>query len=87
MIRLKWLKQVSEARPSQWEGETQDGQVIYFRYRYGMLQVGIGQDMWEAIDNSQVRTLGSEYAGTMTLEDLKQATSDLIDWEVPGGPS
>lgn len=45
------LKKTSLACPSQWEGFLEDGRVIYARYRWGELSVGVGDGADEAVSN------------------------------------
>ena len=42
MITIKQIKNLHTACPSQWEGETDDGQDVYVRYRGGELSIEIG---------------------------------------------
>ena len=46
------LTQTCLAVPSQWEGELDDGHSLYVRYRHGLLRVGVGEGLSEAIENT-----------------------------------
>lgn len=71
------LKQTCSACPSQWEGELDNGNHIYIRYRYGKLFVGVGEDIDEAILNSNpIKTLGDEYDGVLTEGDMMQVLEE-----------
>lgn len=49
--RVVALKKTCIACPSQWEGVLEDGRVIYARYRWGELSVGVGDGVDEAVRN------------------------------------
>ena len=56
MVDIKSITQTCNACPSQWEGETVDGEEIYIRYRWGTLRIDLDgetvfeQDMGDALD-------------------------------------
>lgn len=50
-LKVVALKKTSLACPSQWEGVLEDGRVIYARYRWGELSVGVGDGIDEAVRN------------------------------------
>jgi hypothetical protein len=69
--------------PSQWQGQTSDGRVVYVRYRWGCLEIGIGTSLDDAILNSGKlfeRRLGGRYDGSMEIDQLREATLGLIEW-------
>ncbi|MCA1480782.1 hypothetical protein, partial [Bradyrhizobium sp. NBAIM08] len=49
-IQIVRLEQTCGACPSQWEGVTDDGRVVYIRYRWGALTAGAGYTLDEAVD-------------------------------------
>jgi hypothetical protein len=55
-LKVVALKKTSLACPSQWEGVLEDGRVIYVRYRWGELSVGVGDDVDEAVGTGCPRT-------------------------------
>ena len=71
------LTQTCLAVPSQWEGELDDGHSLYVRYRHGLLRVGVGEGLSEAIENSVPETalhcerLGDDLDGVMTYKELR----------------
>jgi hypothetical protein len=82
-IVVRTLVRTCERSPSQWEAKTEDGLYLYVRYRWGHLEIGIGLSIDDAIDNSGnvfEKQLGSKLDGSMGLEELRQATSGLIEW-------
>lgn len=48
-MNIKNLKNTCTACPAQWEAETEDGRIVYIRYRYGQLSMGIGKTLEDAI--------------------------------------
>jgi len=82
-IVVTTLIRTGERSPSQWEAKTADGRYLYVRYRWGCLEIGIGVSMDEAIANGGnffEKQLGDKLDGSMGLEDLRKATSGLIEW-------
>lgn len=51
-INLVELKQTCSSCPAQWEGRSDDGLYLYFRYRFSRLTFGYGNTMDEAVENS-----------------------------------
>lgn len=80
------LRQTSSVAPAQWEGELDDGRVLYAHYRRGQLNVGIGKDKDEAIGNSfpgktlLSKYLGGELDGAMDFEDLRAQLYGLVEF-------
>jgi hypothetical protein len=69
--------------PSQWEGQTSDGRVLYIRYRWGCLEIGIGTSLDDAVANcGQLfeRQFGGPYDGSIEIDQLRQATLGIIAW-------
>jgi len=66
LIRIKRasFEQTSPACPSQWEGETAEGEDLYVRYRYGNLRVDIGGET--AFSDS----VGDGLDGTISWEEV-----------------
>lgn len=77
LIKVASVAQTCFACPAQWQGETEDGQEIYVRYRWGWLEVHLGGVLTEPILDLQ---LGGEWHGEMTFEDLKKHTKEIISW-------
>ena len=71
------LNKTCFACPAQWEGALEDGRTIYARYHGGSLNVGIGDDLDEAIDNGRTgHALYADYVGDaldgfMDFEELR----------------
>ena len=58
LIKVASVAQTCFACPAQWQGETEDGQEIYVRYRWGWLEVHLGGVLTEPILDLQ---LGGEW--------------------------
>lgn len=59
------------ACPSQWEGQLEDGEYVYIRYRYGSLSFGSGDTFEEAVHNSEyVKSIGDGMDGVLSTEDM-----------------
>ncbi len=95
-LELTDLVQTCSACPSQWEGRTADGQVLYVRYRFGWLYAAVGPTLDDAVDTMfakemRVATEGRELAhrqldmggwdGCMTTEDMLAELSDVLRYE------
>ena len=79
---VKKLSKTCDACPSQWEGETTDGRVVYIRYRWGYLSAGIGADIGEAVrDNLYEEQIGGELDGYIMEYDMKAFLVDVFDFE------
>ncbi|HUQ31136.1 MAG TPA: hypothetical protein VM095_03405 [Pyrinomonadaceae bacterium] len=74
MIIINEVKQTCAASPSQWEGMGEEGHLILVRYRWGYLSI--------EKDNEEIwgKQLGGRLDGSLTYEELKQATEDFIVW-------
>jgi len=80
--RIICIAETCSACPSQWEGLTSDGQVVYIRYRWGNLYVGIGDSQKEAVAAAleNYRRIGDEYDGTMSTERMMDETERDFEW-------
>ena len=80
------LKMTCLAVPSQWEGELNDGRSLYARYRHGLLRVGVGQGISEAVKNSAPETalhcerLGYRFDGVMSSEELRERLRGVLEF-------
>jgi hypothetical protein len=80
------LKKTCAACPSQWEGALEDGRVIYARYRWGELSVGIGNDIDEAVHNGWTDGalfgdyVGDGFDGYMDFEELRVHLHELLEF-------
>jgi hypothetical protein len=81
MIDVTELTQTCDACPSQWEGRTADGRHVYVRYRWGCLQIGIGNSLHDAVNTDTItRQLGDNLHGVLSYTELKAATRDVVQW-------
>lgn len=76
-MKLRRLERTSIACPSQWDAETEDGRILYIRYRYGCLQVDMGGCGGETVYCQHV---GNEMDGFMEDEEMLELTGmALVD--------
>lgn len=73
--RLKTLRMTCPSCPTQWEGQTDDGEDFYAHYRWGYLTWGFGDGLDNAVDASlgcEAIQLGEDLDGELgTSEMLK----------------
>jgi hypothetical protein len=80
------LKKTCPACPSQWEGKLDDGRVVYARYRWGGLSVGVGEELEDAVDNGMSEgalfseNVGDGLDGFMSFEELRAQLSGLLEF-------
>lgn len=80
------MKQTCNACPSQWEGELEDGRMLYVRYRGGELSAGVGVDIGAAVKNGRAEEtlffehVGDGFDGSMTFEELKGHLQGLLEF-------
>lgn len=85
MIEVIELAMTCPMCPSQWEGKTSDGRFIYARYRWGHLQVGVGDSLDAAVGNAIddgfiSKELGDEMHGELTFAELIEHTRNEVSW-------
>ena len=70
-MEIKSITQTCSACPSQWEGETVDGQEIYICYRWGTLRIDLdGETIFE-------QAIGGSLDGYMEWEDVEDILEEL----------
>jgi hypothetical protein len=73
-IKVKDLIRFGSYCPTQWDGETTNGEKVYIRYRWGVLTVDIdGEEVFSA-------KAGKEFDGIMGDEEMKELTKPIIEW-------
>lgn len=80
-MKLVRLAQTCRACPSQWEGETVDGQAVYVRYRHGMLSWCVAASLDEAIEGNGAggwQTVGGPWDGTMSTHEMLVRTGSEV---------
>lgn len=71
MVKIAEITQTCYACPSQWEGETIDGEEIYIRYRWGTLRIDIdGETEFE-------QQMGNDLDGYIDWEDVEDILEEL----------
>ena len=79
-VLLASLARTCGACPAQWEGVATDGRIVYVRFRYGSLQVGIGDSLDEAVYNrDQVWTSSDELDGSMDTSEMLMLTDMSLE--------
>ena len=77
------LVQTCECHPSQWEGWTSDGRVIYVRFRHSQLWIGLAPDYRRTAPTT---LFVARYAGErgddgdLRYETLQHLTEGIVDW-------
>lgn len=77
------LHQTCSACPSQWEGLTSTGEVVYIRYRSGYGRIGFGRTLGDAIeDESTFLWYGDDpFDGVISLEEVVDLAPAYITFE------
>lgn len=83
--RLVALRQMTSAHPAQWEGALEDGRTLFAHFKRGLLSVGVGENLDEAIGNSSPKeALYSEHVGddfwAMGSEGLRGHLYGLVEF-------
>lgn len=88
MRYIKSIEQTCGACPSQWEGELDDGNWFYVRYRWGTFRVGIGKTIDEAVCNTVFSCLfgDSLLSGFMTNNEMLKLLADNLQIYSTQGP-
>ena len=79
-MKIHNLTQTCSVCPSQWEANTADGRKVYIRYRWGQLRVGVGDTLYDAVDDAMsvdtepVFEHENDYHGEMTNEEMLERT-------------
>jgi hypothetical protein len=85
-LKVVEIERTCQAFPSQWEGKTDDGRFVYVRFRWGLLRIGVGATLDLAIIDEQTtifeRQLSDARDGELSFEQLRAATTGVVDWPV-----
>lgn len=74
-IKVKDLIRYSSFCPTQWDGETTNGEELYIRYRWGVLTIDLnGKEVFSV-------KAGEEFDGVMSDEEMKEFTKPVINWK------
>lgn len=83
-IKIKEITRTCESCPAQWEGKTDDGRMIYVRYRWGHLSIRISPEQTDyvsdAVRGEEIlsQQIGDDLHGFLTIEELKTATAEIL---------
>ena len=69
--------------PDAYEGQLKDGRFFYFRYRYGMVGLSVGEDESCADDRARME-LGDSLAGVFTSSQQRDAAFTMLLDEIDG---
>jgi hypothetical protein len=86
VITVVTATKISNAAPALWECRTEDGRLLFARYRWFLLQISLhglnGQCAEDATDEECVFSV--DHAGksdhTLSYEELKTLTRGIIGW-------
>lgn len=83
--RLVSLKMTCSACPSQWEGELEDGNWIYARYRHGYLSIETGPTAEEAVCGELIfaAEIGDQYDGDMGTQEMLEHAQAVLTRAFP----
>ena len=78
-LKIKQIERTCFACPSQWVGKLEDNRVVCIRYRWGVLKVGIGDDIEEAIKTTVYELdYGDMHDGVMNLNEVLDLTGMVM---------
>jgi hypothetical protein len=79
VIKVAEIRNTCSACPSQWEGRTVDGQVIYIRSRWDILSIHVGETLDKAILGQPIAEIVDHAGGWLEYEDLRALTKHVLD--------
>lgn len=65
-MQITKMERTSTGFPAQWEGQLENGQYIYIRYRWGLFTLGIGDTIDDAVLNTIFRFETPHKTGVMS---------------------
>jgi hypothetical protein len=80
--RVRVAVKLCPARPEEYEGRLATGKHFYFRLRWGVACLGLGDSLDQAVANSGtcMRSVGGPHDGEWISEDLRdQVFADMLD--------
>lgn len=79
-VTITKITKTCAACPAQWEAKTDDGMVVYIRYRWGGLSICIGDTIDNAVMGKEIMhtSYGNGLDGTMDYETLKEIAKKYI---------
>ena len=79
------IHQTTSACPTQFEGKTSDGRMVYIRYRFGRLSLQISKKpadfvdrLFEDFNTYYDEIIGERYDGCIDLDLLKEKLKDVV---------
>ena len=85
MLKVVEIKNTCEACPAQWEGIDAAGRPVYVRYRWGYLEISIGEKgegIGSAVNGQEIfgTQIGHTLHGEMSYDELKKVTAGIIEF-------
>lgn len=78
-LKIKRIERTCFGCPSQWVGKLEDDRVVYVRYRWGILSVGIGDDIEEATKRIVYKLpYGDMHDGVINLNEVLDLTGMVM---------
>lgn len=82
-VKASSVVQTGDTCPAQWEAETEDGQYVYVRYRWGTLRIDVAESKEAWLTSSNVvyqERLGLPFDGDITWDSVVEATGlEILD--------
>ena len=79
-VRVLSVTQISDCNPTQWEGWTDNDQLILVRFRYGRLWIGLTPDFKTTPITVFVTPYGRVADGYLAFETLRKRTAGVVEW-------
>src|SRR5713226_7113858 len=79
-VRVLSVIQTSDCHPAQWEGWTENDQLILVRFRYGQLWTGLTPDFKTTPITLFVTPYGRVDDGYLAFETLRTRTAGVVEW-------
>jgi len=79
-VRVRSVTQISDCNPTQWEGWTENDQLILVRFRYGRLWIGLTPDFNTTPIALFVTPYGNVEDGYLSFETLRARTAGVVEW-------
>jgi len=84
-LKIREIEQTCSACPSQWEATLDDGRMLYFRYRWGVLRISISErptrDIMDAVGGNEIfMKVSDEDFCVLEYAEMKEITKHIIEY-------
>ena len=79
-VRVLSVLQTSDCHPAQWEGWTENDQLILVRFRHGRLWIGLTPDFKTTPSTLFITRYGRVDDGCLAFETLRVLTAHVVEW-------